>query len=104
MDDIERKRLEELFNKVPGNEAEAVENAKDCLDACLQHLGEKAEFILFVKAPHEAAIKLNRCACAKFTIAAANRLAEHLPAHIVSVTRKLSLLSKLRDLFKRGAK
>ena len=77
MDEAEKQKLKELFDKKATNEAEAVENAKDCLDACLTHFGEEAEFILFVKAPHKDVISLNRCANAGFTIKAALRMAEH---------------------------
>ena len=104
MDDIERKRMAALFDKEPTNEKEAVANAKDCLDACLQHLGEKAEFILFVKMPHENGTCMNRCATMAFTVSAANRLARYSTLHDVCPTHKTGLFSKLRNIFKRGSK
>ena len=104
MDEAEKQKLKELFDKKATNEAEAVEIAKARLDACLAHFGEEAEFILFVKAPHKDAISINRCANAGFTINAALHMAAYADLGTADRSRKPGIFRRLLNIFKWGTK
>ena len=113
MDEAEKQKLKELFDKKAANEAEAVEIAKARLDACLQHLGSDAQFVVAVRMPH-APDSLSTMEVATWpTIAAAvDVLCEDIPRHMwpgvrlemEKKVRKPRIFRSLFNLFKRAAK
>ena len=113
MDEAEKQKLKELFDKKAANEAEAVEIAKARLDACLQHLGSATEFVLTTKLPHDTETTRTMAHASWPVLACAmNAVSASVPRHrwpgvrleMEKNVRKPRIFRSLFNLFKRAAK
>lgn len=113
MDEAEKQKLKELFDKKAANEAEAVEIAKARLDACLQHLGSDTEFVLTTKLPYDTETTRTIARASWPVLACAmNAVSAGVPRHrwpgvrleTEKQSRKPGIFRRLINIFKCGSK